>query len=189
MDDDQVFPIKDPDYFICRLVPEQAEPLQRLFDQCADFAMLVEGEDVSPFAAQEIFHSAPAGKSISDKFLYGLLDSRGTIVGVLEGMQHYPDKDTWWIGLLLLAPGVRGRGLGRKIMEAFSEYVFSKQGTFIMLGVVEENQTAYRFWHQLGYELVRQTEPRTFGRKTQKVYVMRRGLTQESSGSNSSNAA
>jgi ribosomal protein S18 acetylase RimI-like enzyme len=53
-----------------------------------------------------------------------------------------------------------------------------EQGTSIMLGVVEENQEAYRFWQQLGFELVRQTEPRPFGKKIQTVYVMRRGVTQ-----------
>jgi ribosomal protein S18 acetylase RimI-like enzyme len=189
MNDAQVFPINDPDYFVCKLRPEHAGPLQRLFDQCADFAMLVEGESVNPSAAREIFQSVPAGKSLSDKFLYGLLDQKGAIVGVLEGIHHYPDDTTCWIGLLLLAPETRGHGLGRKIMEAFSEYISSEKNTSIMLGVVEENQAAYRFWQHLGFELVRQTEPRTFGRKIQKVYVMRRGLTQENLGTKSSIAA
>jgi hypothetical protein len=49
-----------------------------------------------------------------------------------------------------------------------------------MLGVVEENRAAYRFWQQLGFDLVRQTEPRQFGKKTQAVYVMRRYVTQQS---------
>ena len=175
----QAFPFNDPDYSICSLRPEQTEALQRLFEQCADYAMVVEGEDVSPSAAQEIFQSVPAGRSPSDKFLYGLLDQTGNIVGMLEGIRHYPDDTTWWIGLLMLAPGVRGRGLGQKIMQAFSEYVRSEQGTSIMLGVVEDNREAYRFWLHLGFDLVRQTEPRTFGRKFQTVSVMRRSILQE----------
>jgi len=176
MHDEQVFSINDPDYFVCRLQPEHTESLHRLFEQCADFVMLVEGESVSPDAAQEIFQSLPAGKSIHDKFLYGILDRMGAIVGVLEGIHGYPDDTTCWFGLLLLAPEARGHGLGRKIIDAFSEYLKSNQGTAIMLGVVEENQAAYRFWQNLGFKLVRQTEPRTFGRKTQKVYIMQRGL-------------
>ena len=176
MKDAPVFSLIDPDYFVCRLRPDHTEPLQRLFEQCADFTLLVEGEEVNPNAAQEIFRSVPAGRSLRDKFLYGFLDRNGAIVGVLEGIQHYPDDTTWWIGLLLLAPEARGHGLGRKIIDAFSAYVKLNQGTAIMLGVVEENQAAYRFWQNLGFELVRQTEPRAFGRKTQKVYIMQRGL-------------
>ncbi len=177
MTDAQVFHLDDSDYIVCRLQPEHTEPLQRLFDQCADYAMIVDGEGVSPTAAQEIFQSVPVGRSFSDKFLYGLLDRKEDIVGVLEGIRHYPNDTTWWIGLLMLAPEVRGHGLGRKLIQGFSDYMRSEQGTSIMLGVVEENQEAYRFWQQLGFELVRQTEPRPFGKKIQTVYVMRRGVT------------
>lgn len=176
MADEQDIHIDDPEHILCRLQPEHVEPLQRLLERCADYAMIVEGEGVSPTAAQELFRSVPTGRSLSDKFLYGLFDRKGEIVGVLEGMRHYPDETTWWIGLLLLAPEVRRRGLGRKLVQAFSEVVRLKQGTSIMLGVVEENRSAYLFWQQLGFELVRQTEPRPFGKKIQMVYVMRRAV-------------
>ncbi len=172
----QIFPIVDPDFSVCSLQPAQTETLQKLFAQCADFTRLVEGEEVNPNAAREILRSVPAGRLLRDKFLYGFLDRDEAIIGVLEGLRDYPDDAIWWVGLLLLAPEARGHGVGRKIMEAFSEYVLMEKGTAIMLGVVEENQAAYRFWQGLGFELVRQTEPRLFGRKTQKVNVMRREL-------------
>jgi ribosomal protein S18 acetylase RimI-like enzyme len=176
----QVFQINDLDYFICRLQSEHIESLQRLFDQCADYAMVVDGEGVSPTAAKELFQSAPPGRSLNDKFLYGLMDRKGNMAGLLEGMRDYPDESTWWIGLLMLSPQVRGHGLGRKVIEGFSKYVGSEQGTSIMLGVVEENQVAYRFWQHLGFQVVRQTEPRPFGKKIQTVYVMQRAVTQAS---------
>jgi ribosomal protein S18 acetylase RimI-like enzyme len=178
MADVRTFQIDDPERVVCRLQAEHTAPLQRLFDKCADYVMLVDGETVSPPAAQEVFQSGPPGRSLRDKFLYGLLDRDGEIVGVLEGLRHYPDETIWWIGLLMLAPEVRGYGLGRKLVQGFCEYARSEQGTAVMLGVVEENRAAYRFWQQLGFELVRQTEPRPFGKKTQAVYVMRRALEQ-----------
>jgi GNAT superfamily N-acetyltransferase len=140
MNSGPVFPIDDPEYFVCRLLPGHAAVLQRLFEQCADFSMLVEGESVSRDAGDEIFRSAPAGRSLRDKFVYGAQDRQGAIVGVLEGMRNYPEDATWWIGLLLLTPETRGRGLGRKIVEAFSEFVHANQGVAIMLGVVEQNR-------------------------------------------------
>ena len=93
-------------------------------------------------------------------------------------MRNYPVDTTWWIGLLLLAPETRGQGLGRKVIDGFTEYVRLEKGRAIMLGVVEENRAAYRFWQQMGFELVSQTEPLIFGKKIQTVYVMRRDLTQ-----------
>jgi ribosomal protein S18 acetylase RimI-like enzyme len=179
MIDVRAFQIDEPECVVCNLQAEHITPLQRLFDQCADFVMLVEGEAVSPTAAQDLFQSKPDGRSLDNKFLYGLWDRNGEIVGVLEGIRHYPDDTIWWIGLLLLAPEVRGRGLGRKLVQSFCEYARSEQGAAVMLGVVKENRAAYRFWQQVGFEQVRQTEPRSFGKKTQSVYVMRRALADE----------
>jgi ribosomal protein S18 acetylase RimI-like enzyme len=173
-----VFHIEDPDYSVRELRrPEDIESLQKLFEQCADYAMITEGQGVSPNAAQEIFEEAPPGRSLDDKLIYGLLDKSGNILGVLEGMRHYPDEATWWIGLFMLFPEVRGHGLGRRVIENFSTYVHKNHGTSIMLGVVEENQVAYEFWQRLGFEFVRKTEPRPFGKKTQSVYVMQRVLS------------
>jgi ribosomal protein S18 acetylase RimI-like enzyme len=138
--------------------------------------MIVDGEGVSPSAAQDTFEAAPPGFSLTDKFLYGLFDRAGAMLGVLEGDRHYPDESTWWIGLLMLSPDVRGRGLGRKLVEGFVEYVRAAGGASIMLGVVEDNHAAYHFWQKMGFELVRQTEPRPFGKKMQTVYVMQRGV-------------
>jgi len=171
------FQIDDPHFHVSQLGPEDCESLQKLFDRCADYALIVEGEAVSPTAARETFQAVPPGRSVNDKFMYGLLDRQGNILGLLEGMRHYPDEAIWWIGLLLLAPEVRAQGLGRKLVQSFCEYVHAQKGTSIMLGVVEENRSAYHFWQGQGFELVRQSEPRLFGRRTQVVYVMRKTVT------------
>lgn len=177
MGDKLLFQIDIPDYRINRLQSEHIEALQMLCERCADYTRIVEGKDVSSTAAQEIMQDAPPGRSLADKFLYGVFDRQGGLVGVLEGMRHYPEKGIWWIGLLMLAPEARGCGIGRKVVQSFFEYVHSEQGAAVMLGVVEENKSAYRFWQQMGFELVRQTEPRPFGKKEQAVYVMKKTLS------------
>jgi len=177
MRDIHSFQIDDPDYRLSKLETKDAETLQKLFEQCNDYSLIVEGKSMSPTAAVQTFQDVPPGRSTDDKFVYGLLDREGNIVGLLEGMRHYPEENIWWIGLLLLAPEMRGCGMGRKLLRSFEEYVRSESATAIMLGVVEENQAAYRFWQGQGFELVRQTEPRTFGRKVQTVYVMRKAVT------------
>jgi ribosomal protein S18 acetylase RimI-like enzyme len=165
-----------PDCSVYRLAPEDAGLLQSLYDRCADYTWIVEGKPVSPAAAQEEFQSIPPGKTLGDKFVFGLVDSHQELAGMLEGVQHYPDQGTWWIGLLLLAPSARGRGMGRKLVSGFTDFVRANGGTFIMLGVVEDNAPAYTFWQHLGFEPVRKTEPRQFGKKTQAVYMMRRDI-------------
>jgi len=180
------FHLHNPDFSISPLQPHHIPALQRLCEQCADYTWIVEGEEVSPSAARDLFEAAPPGRSLDDKLLYGVFDRSGGLVGVLDAFRRYPDDATcpdgaaraWWIGLLMLAPGVRGRGLGREIVEAFAAFVRSQGGASVDLGVVEDNAPAYEFWQRLGFELVRRTEPRPFGKKMQQVSVMRRRINE-----------
>ena len=70
-------------------------------------------------------------------------------------------------------PAAGNQGVGRRLLSGFFEYVRSQNGKAVMLGVVEDNTNAYHFWLRAGFELVRQTDPRPFGKKMQVVYVMR----------------
>jgi ribosomal protein S18 acetylase RimI-like enzyme len=165
------------EYPIAPLKPELTGQLQALFERCPDFAQLVEGEGVSPSAAQDTFEALPPGKTLDDKFLYGVFTPQGELCCVLEGIRDYPEAGVWWIGLLLIDPAVRRHGLGQKLVQRFCDHVRSAKGNAVMLGVVEENQPAFQFWKRQGFELVRTTEPRPFGKKIQKVLVMRKTAT------------
>lgn len=163
-----------PGYRLRELRQTDAAAVQRLFEKCADYVQIVEGEEVSPAMAEEIFNSGPPGRSLKDKFLFGLFDQQEELVGLLEGMRNYPDAGTWWIGLLMFAPEARGQGIGRRLVDGFSGYVAKHGGAAIMLGVVEDNTPAYHFWKRIGFKQQSKTEPRQFGRKSQAVYIMRR---------------
>jgi len=138
--------------------------------------LLVEGHPAEPNAILKDFQFVPPGKSQNDKFVFGIFNSQNNLVGLLDVLRWYPDEMTWWIGLLLLLSEARSHGLGRHIVQGLAKYVWVGGGQAIMLGVVEENVLAYRFWIGMGFELVRVTEPRRFGDKIQTVSVMRRQL-------------
>jgi ribosomal protein S18 acetylase RimI-like enzyme len=163
-------------YSVQRLTIGEIEAVQSLLDQCLDFMLLVDGHAASLKSTEEDFLFVPPGKSQEDKFVYGIFDPQNALVGLLDNLHGYPDESTWWIGLLLLAPQVRSQGLGRKVVEAFSEYAQASGAQALMLGVVEDNERAFKFWSKLGFEFVRQTEPQQFGEKTQRVNVMRKRL-------------
>jgi len=175
------FKLNLPGYAIRGLKPEDAPLLQALYDQCADYSLLVEGEPVSPTTAQEEFRSVPEGKSLENKLVCGIFSPDGEIVGVLDALQDYPKKAAWWVGLLLLAPEVRGKGIGRDVIRSFCEFVRLQDGRAIMLGVVEENKPALQFWQEMEFSVLRQTEPRPFGKKMQAVYIMRRQIVRKAS--------
>ena len=59
-----------------------------------------------------------------------------------------------WIGGVGVAPAARGRGIGRRLMEA----VLAEGPRPVTLEVIEQNQPAKRLYDSLGFELVRMLE-------------------------------
>jgi len=163
-------------YSVRQLSIEDSRAIQKLYEKCLDYMLLVDGHPAGPNAGEEEFQDVPPGRSPDDKLLFGIVNQQNDLVGLLDVLRRHPDEITWWIGLFLLAPEVRSQGIGQKTVEGFAEYARTSGVQAIMLGVVEENQPAYKFWSRMGFEFVRQTEPRQFGDKTQTVSVMRRTL-------------
>jgi GNAT superfamily N-acetyltransferase len=162
-----------PGYTLKWLGPEAAERLQRLYERCSDYAILVDGEPSPATAAEEEFRSVPPGRSLDDKVMFGLIAPTDDIVGLLEGLRHYPDEATWWLGLLLLLPDRRGQRLGEALTSGFLELARGQGAKAVMLGVLLENEAGRRFWERQGFVEVRRTEPRPFGKKVHTVIVMR----------------
>ncbi|NJO43389.1 MAG: GNAT family N-acetyltransferase [Cyanobacteria bacterium RU_5_0] len=141
------------------------------------FAILTDGQPPSPTAARDEFDAVPDGKTTQDKYIFGLFDSQNDLIGMIESIRHYPDNQTWWIGLMMLSPEQRGQGLGSEFYQAFEDWVSVQAVKQVSLSVVEANKPGLHFWKGLGFEIVRKTEPRQFGNKAHAVYVMRRVVT------------
>lgn len=171
------FDIGLQDYSVHQLLPEDIPAIQILCEKCLDFMLLVDGRPAEPNEVEEDFLSVPRGKSYDDKFVFGIMNQQFDMIGLLETFRWYPDEKTWWIGLLLFTPETRSQGIGQKVLRGFVEYVRQSGAQVIMLGVVEENTLAYKFWEKMGFEFVRKTEPRKFGNKTQTVSIMRRSIS------------
>ena len=164
--------LEHADYGVKQLFPDDADVLQALYQQCADFALLTNGVPFSPTAAREEFEDVPEGKTPEDVHVFGLFDASNVIAGAIVAVRHYPDAQTWWIGLMLLAPDKRGQGLGADFCRAFERWVFAQGDSQLSLCVIEANVSGLRFWQKMGFQLVRTTPPRQRGNKTHKLYVL-----------------
>ena len=163
-------------YSVKPLTLKDADALQNLYERCADYFNLTGGEPPVPTAAKDEFSAVPESKDLDDKFMFGLFRDE-VLTGLLESVRHYPDEKTWWIGLLLLEPGTRGQGVGAAFYSTFEANVASQEIARVMLSVVEENTSAFRFWRRLGFDEVRRTAPRTFGDKMHVLSVMRKDMS------------
>ena len=146
-----------PGYPVRALSQADIPPLQAFYEACADYSLLVDGYLPRPGAAVSLLTERPPEKSVDDKLLVGIYLPPNTLVGVLDVVKDYPMVADWWIGLLLLAPQYRGKGLGHKIFQSFRKWVIQYGAKKILLGVVETNENAVRFWQSEGFiELERQ---------------------------------
>lgn len=174
------FGVSHPDYTVSRLTVQDADALQRLFETCGDFFELTNGMPPIPTAARDEFSDVPDGKSPQDIHAFGLVAHRSILVGVIIAVQHYPDAETWWIGLMLLAPEHRGQGIGAKFYRAFEQWLAEHGVVHVSLCAIAPNHTGRQFWQQMGFEVIRRTASRPYGCKTHVVYVYRRTLPAQS---------
>jgi GNAT superfamily N-acetyltransferase len=151
-------------------------PLQTLLEQCADYFQLVCGTPPEPTAAQELFAQIPERKNYEDKFVIGCYSDSGRLIGVLDAIRDYPAVHEWEMGLFLLDPRQRNRGLGGQLYRGFERWVIPFGARYIRLGVVEQNEKAFRFWRRMGYEPMDKKPPQRFGMKENIIILMRRTL-------------
>jgi ribosomal protein S18 acetylase RimI-like enzyme len=139
--------------FGVRLDETRQPELQAFYEHCADYVELVTGQPPGPNEARELLASLPRGKTHDDKFVIGLFDAPGHMVGVLDVIRDYPKAKEWYLGLLMFAPEWRSRRLGERVYRRLEEWVRELGGKAIHLIVEEQNPKALKFWERMGFEV------------------------------------
>lgn len=75
------------------------------------------------------------------------------------------------IGLLMIDPKERGKGLGKVLHKFIKDYVLMHKADKLRIGVVEENTNATGFWKSLGYDEIKRVNM-SYGYKDNVVVVM-----------------
>ena len=139
--------------FGVRLDEVREGELQAFYERCRDYFELVTGQPPSPTEARELLAAVPKGKTLEDKFVLGLFDAPGHLVGVLDVIRDFPHPREWYLGLLLFEPTLRGQKLGDRVYHRLEDWVRAQGGLAIHLAVEEVNPGALRFWERMGFEV------------------------------------
>jgi GNAT superfamily N-acetyltransferase len=147
------------------LAPEDTAAVFDLFSRCAEFFLLQDGEPPTIWDAEELFTDVPASKQPEDQHIFGVW-RQGRLDALAALLTDYPEPGDWYLGLLLVDPGLRQCGLGRQIYEWLDQWAADRGARRMRLGVLRDNGAALAFWHALGFRTLRTVGPRSFKGKT-----------------------
>lgn len=97
-----------------QLEPEDEPGILELFAACDDWFEAVTGGPSGPGDVQSLFYALPEGASFEDKRLFTIRDG-DKIVGLIDAVLGFPHRTAAAVGLFLVAPSHRGRGLGTAV--------------------------------------------------------------------------
>lgn len=95
-------------------------------------------------------HALPNGKSAKDKYFLGFYD-KNSLVAVMDLITCYPDRDTAFIGLFMVAEARQGIGTGSRIISECLHALKSMGFGRVRLAAVDTNDQAKRFWEKNGF--------------------------------------
>ncbi|MEN9518762.1 MAG: hypothetical protein RLZZ381_1350 [Cyanobacteriota bacterium] len=168
------FELSDFDCSVKNLEINDADTLQKFYEKCADYNYLMEGQPPSATAAIDEFTAIPTGKTLNDKYMLGIFNSQNELIGLIEGMRNYPEEKVWWVGLIMLAPAHRCKGLLYPLLKQFEQYIANQGMDYVMASIIETNSKVLRLWKQMGFKIVRQVERKQLNTTSHLYFIVRR---------------
>jgi RimJ/RimL family protein N-acetyltransferase len=136
----------------------------RLNNACCDFFLFQNGLPPSEADAREIFEFIPARSGGATKLPIGIFLSE-ELIGVMDVLRGYRTASEWYLGFMLFAPSFRSQGFGTEVHSEFVSHDRRAGALRLLLAVLEENESARRFWLRLGYRKVKGYPPKPFGNR------------------------
>ena len=131
--------------------------LQLLLERCREDLALYHGTTPGKAAARLLARIDPPGGGRRRCFLAGLFDWNGELCAVVDVTRREPDDGDWWLGLILVRPDLRGRGIGADVVQALEQWVRAEGGRAIFVAVQRRNLPALHFARRTGFVLEGET--------------------------------
>lgn len=119
-------------------------------DEAADYWLLADGEAPGPQAAEEFFTQCPPGCDPAASHRLGLFHD-GRLSGLAELSFGFPAPGDAYLGLMILAPRLRGQGLGAGFLAHVETLARDAGAPTLFLAVIEANPRGRAFWDRHGF--------------------------------------
>jgi len=143
-----------PEYTVRLMGQNDEAQIQALFESDPDYFRLVQGAPPGPAEAKDLLNELPAGKESRDKFVYAFVDRDGVAAALIDLLRSYPDDETWYLGLIFVAPTQRGIRLGTRVLDAICAHVRQQGGRALRLGVDHRNVRARALYERTGFHFI-----------------------------------
>lgn len=137
--------------FVKLSVPGDVVRLQRLLERCSDYYELHEGCTTPGDAGEYELTATPETATPGDLHVFAVEDPTGTLHAMAQLLRNCPERGTWWIGMLVVAPELRGRGIGPRLLRHAYGVAAAEGATTIKLLVSTNNPRGQRFWEAAGF--------------------------------------
>lgn len=131
------------------LGPDDGEMLQQLFAECGDYFLAVTGRPApdADAAERELRECAAApGREVAL-----LRSATGAAVGALGWWAGYPEPETALLGVLMVLPAARRRGVARTALAELDERLAADGVRRLRAGVASGNGSAQAALRALGF--------------------------------------
>jgi GNAT superfamily N-acetyltransferase len=128
------------------LTRSDAAAVQAIYDRSGDYFRLI-GTPAGD--AVELWEGLPPEADPAKLSIHAVCDPEA--VGVVALLRDWPRPATWLIGLLLLEPAARGRGLGRRVVAELEARARAAGADRLRIAVIPGNDPALAFWQGLGF--------------------------------------
>ena len=142
--------------------------VEAVYRRAADYLALESG--LKPDAAARAFFEDRPPTSVEQPLKFGIRGESGALAAIGDLAFGYPDPVDAYLGLLLLVPEARGRGLGQAILDEVKRFARTRGASRLLIGVLEANRRARAFWEGQGFKLVQTSGPHNFGHRSHVVH-------------------
>lgn len=147
----------------------------KIYDTNQEYFMISMNDKPSMESVTEDMNAIPP-KSSSENKNYNLIKLNDMDIGVIDYIDNYPDEDAIYIGLFMIHGNFHRNGYGREFLEEFIPQIKGQGFKRIRLGVLDRNETALKFWTNLGFEIVKEVISTIHPERNWKIKVMEKSI-------------
>ena len=98
----------------------------------------------------EDMEALPPNKGYEDKYYIGFFDE-GTLVAVMDLIDHYPQQGTALLGFFAMNTNLQGQGIGTEIISGSIDHLAQVGFEIVRLGIDKGNPQSKAFWLKNGF--------------------------------------